>query len=50
MNIAVQVGRTGTLTPLAELEPVTVAGSTVSRATLHNEDIVGSRDIRIGIM
>ena len=48
VNIAVQVGRTGTLTPLAELEPVTVAGSTVSRATLHNEDIVGSRDIRIG--
>ena len=48
LNIAVQVGRTGALTPLAELEPVTVAGSTVSRATLHNEDIVRSRDIRIG--
>lgn len=48
LNIVVQVGRTGALTPLAELEPVTVAGSTVSRATLHNEDIVRSRDIRIG--
>lgn len=48
VNIDVQVGRTGTLTPLAELEPVVVAGSTVSRATLHNEDIVAERDIRIG--
>ncbi|NMB02291.1 MAG: NAD-dependent DNA ligase LigA [Firmicutes bacterium] len=48
MNISVQVGRTGTLTPLAELEPVFVAGSRVSRATLHNEDIVTERDIRVG--
>ncbi|MGI6651777.1 MAG: NAD-dependent DNA ligase LigA, partial [Limnochordia bacterium] len=48
VNIDVQVGRTGALTPLAELEPVFVAGSTVSRATLHNEDIVRERDIRIG--
>lgn len=48
LNIAVQVGRTGALTPLAELEPTLVAGSTVSRATLHNEDIVRARDIRIG--
>jgi DNA ligase (NAD+) len=48
LGIAVQVGRTGTLTPLAELEPVLVAGSTVSRATLHNEDIVRDRDIRVG--
>ncbi len=48
LNIGVQVGRTGALTPLAELEPVLVAGSTVSRATLHNEDIVRERDIRIG--
>ena len=48
LNIGIQVGRTGALTPLAELEPVLVAGSTVSRATLHNEDIVRDRDIRIG--
>lgn len=48
VNIIVQVGRTGALTPLAELEPVLVAGSTVSRATLHNADIVRERDIRIG--
>ncbi len=47
-DITVQVGRTGALTPLAILEPVTVAGSTVSRATLHNEDIVRQKDIRIG--
>ncbi len=48
LNINVQVGRTGVLTPLAELEPVFVAGSQVSRATLHNEDIIKERDIRIG--
>ena len=48
LNIAVQVGRTGALTPLAELEPTLVDGSTVSRATLHNEDIVRDRDIRVG--
>lgn len=47
-DIEVQVGRTGALTPLAHLEPVFVSGSTVSRATLHNEDIVKDRDIRIG--
>lgn len=47
-NIEIQVGRTGALTPLAQLEPIVVAGSTVSRATLHNEDIVKDRDIRIG--
>lgn len=47
-DIVVQVGRTGALTPLAILEPVFVAGSTVSRATLHNEDIVRQKDIRIG--
>ena len=46
--IEVQVGRTGTLTPLAHLEPVQVAGSTVSRATLHNADIVAQRDVRVG--
>jgi DNA ligase (NAD+) len=46
--ITVQVGRTGTLTPVAELEPVFLAGSTISRATLHNEDYIRAKDIRIG--
>ena len=48
LDITVQVGRTGVLTPVAELEPVSVAGSTVSRATLHNEDEVHRKDVRIG--
>ncbi|MBM4141996.1 MAG: NAD-dependent DNA ligase LigA [Lentisphaerae bacterium] len=48
LKISVQVGRTGTLTPVAELEPVRVAGSTVSRATLHNEDDIRRKDIRVG--
>lgn len=47
-EITVQVGRTGTLTPVAELEPVFLAGSTISRATLHNAEEVQRKDIRIG--
>lgn len=48
LSIEVNVGRTGVLTPLALLEPVALAGTTVSRATLHNIDIIRARDIRIG--
>lgn len=47
-DIQVNVGRTGVLTPLAVLEPVRLAGSTVSKATLHNMDMILSKDIRIG--
>lgn len=47
-DITLQVGRTGVLTPVAVLKPVLVAGSTVSRATLHNEDEIRRKDIRIG--
>lgn len=47
-NIKVQIGRTGALTPVAILKPVRVAGSLVSRATLHNEDEIIKKDIRIG--
>ena len=47
-DIIVQVGRTGVLTPKAELEPVFVAGSTIAFATLHNQDYIDEKDIRIG--
>lgn len=47
-DIVVQVGRTGVLTPKAVVEPVRLAGTTVTNATLHNQDFISSRDIRIG--
>jgi len=47
-TISIQVGRTGVLTPVAELEPVQLAGTTVKRATLHNEDEIRRKDIKIG--
>jgi DNA ligase (NAD+) len=47
-GITVQVGRTGVLTPVAELEPVLLAGSTISRATLHNEEDLRRKDVRVG--
>jgi DNA ligase (NAD+) len=47
-DIVVQVGRTGTLTPVAELDPVALAGTTVTRASLHNADFVQELDVRVG--
>lgn len=47
-DIRLQVGRTGAVTPLAEFDPVTVAGSTIARATLHNADEIARKDVRIG--
>ena len=48
LSISVQVGRTGVLTPVAELQPVLLAGTTVARATLHNRDEIARKDIRVG--
>jgi DNA ligase (NAD+) len=48
--ITIQVGRTGVLTPVAELEPVQLAGTTVARATLHNRDEIARKDVRVGDM
>ncbi|MBL4575546.1 MAG: NAD-dependent DNA ligase LigA, partial [Opitutaceae bacterium] len=47
-EITIQIGRTGVLTPVAELAPVQLAGTTVSRATLHNQEEIGRKDIRVG--
>ncbi|PKK93642.1 MAG: DNA ligase [Tenericutes bacterium HGW-Tenericutes-6] len=47
-NITFQIGRTGVVTPVAELEPVFISGSQVARATLHNEDYIKAKDIRVG--
>ncbi|OPL12355.1 MAG: DNA ligase (NAD(+)) LigA [Firmicutes bacterium ML8_F2] len=50
IDIQVKVGRTGAITPVAILEPINLSGSTVQRASLHNEDLIAAKDIRIGDM
>lgn len=50
LNISLQVGRQGTLTPVAHLDPVQLAGTTVARASLHNDDYLKTKDIRVGDM
>ena len=48
LDIEVNVGRTGAITPVAVFEPITLAGTSVSRAVLHNQDFIDEKDIRIG--